>query len=172
MTDVAGTIRVFAYGSNLCVARIAARVASLQVVAVGTIGGYTLRFNKKSRDGSAKANAQYSGAIDDVVWGVVYELDAGGKRQLDRFEGLGRDYFESEVEVETTDGNRVLAWLYCANPEHVEERISPYDWYLRFCLEGARDHGLPDEYVDRMARTPSIADPDRERHARESAVLA
>ena len=172
MSDAAGAVHVFAYGSNLCLARIAARVERVQVAAVGTIGGYALRFNKKSRDGSAKANAHRSGAVGDVVWGVVYALDAKGKQQLDGFEGLGRDYFESEVEVETSDGNRMQAWLYCANPARIEEGISPYDWYLRFCVEGARQHGLPDEYVDRIASTPSIADPDRERHARETAVLA
>lgn len=120
-----GLIHVFAYGSNLCTRRIAARVDDLQLVCVGSIAGYALRFNKRSRDGSAKANAHRTAVIDDVVWGAVYGMDAVNKKRLDSFEGLGQDYFESEVAVQTTAGASIAALFYWANPEHVDEGGRP-----------------------------------------------
>jgi gamma-glutamylcyclotransferase len=171
VTEISERIQVFAYGSNLSVARIARRVARVEVVATGTVRGYALRFNKRSSDGSAKANAHHTGAIDDLVWGAVYALDAADKKSLDGFEGLGRGYFEAEVDVETSAGAQIQAWLYSANPEHVAEGIAPYVWYHRFCLEGAREHGFPDFYLEAIAATPAIPDPDPNRHDRESATL-
>jgi gamma-glutamylcyclotransferase len=39
-------------------------------------------------------------------------------------------------------------------------------------LTGARQHGLPEDYVAALERTPARDDPDRERHAREAALRA
>ncbi len=171
MSETEPTVAVFAYGSNLCVPRIAARVERVAAIAVGTVRGYELRFNKKSRDGSAKANAHRTGCVDDRVWGVVYSLSVADKRRLDRFEGLGREYFETEVEIESRDATIIRAWLYRANSERIVTDLSPYDWYHRFCVEGARHHGLPQDYIDALASVRAVADPDVDRHERELSVL-
>lgn len=164
-------IHVFAYGSNLCSRRIAARVERLHLVGVGSIAGYALRFNKKSRDGSAKANAHRTGVAEDVVWGAVYGLSKSDKERLDGFEGLGRGYFESPINVDLAEGIHTSACLYWANPLHTLEGMAPYEWYHRFCVQGAREHGLPADYVAHIAAIRPIADPDRDRHARETAIL-
>jgi len=172
VTDGHAKVRVFAYGSNLCLERIAARIEHVRPIATGTVRGYQLRFNKKSRDGSAKANAHATGVDTDVVWGAVYEMEPADKRRLDVFEGLGTHYFESQVEVATTDGSSLSAWMYHASPAFIDEGIAPYDWYHRFCVEGARYHGFPDDYVARIAASASDPDPDRARYRREVAVLS
>src|SRR4051812_40930059 len=97
-------IRVFSYGSNLCIERLRARTPSAVVVAVGTLPGHVLRWHKRSRDGSGKCNAYATGREDDIVWGVVYELTPADKLVLDVCEGLGEDYFEKSVEVRTQTG--------------------------------------------------------------------
>jgi gamma-glutamylcyclotransferase len=46
----------FAFGSNMLLERIKKRVPSARALGIATLGGYALRFNKLSKDGSAKAN--------------------------------------------------------------------------------------------------------------------
>lgn len=42
-------------------------------------------------------------------------------------------------------------------------RLKPYSWYLRFVVEGAKQHGLPEEYVATLEAVRAIEDPDKER---------
>ena len=90
---------VFAYGSNLTLARIEERVGAVAIVSVGKLERHALRFHKIGRDGSGKADAYATGRDDDAVWGVVYELSTAAKRRLDRVEGLGAEYLEAEVAI-------------------------------------------------------------------------
>lgn len=149
--------RVFAYGSNLSPTRIAARVGRVITVSVGSLGGHDLRFHKHGRDGSGKADAFWTGRERDVVWGVVYEVSDEAKAALDHFEGLGTEYLEKTVEIATAAG-RIVASVYHAHPQRIDPALSPFDWYLDLVLYGARAHGLPHAYVERIASVPRIVD--------------
>lgn len=164
-------VRVFAYGSNLCIERIRARTPSARVIAVATLSGHCLRWHKKSRDGSGKCDAHATGADQDVVWGVVYELTEDDKLALDDCEGLGVDYFEKVVVVRTSDGTTIEATAYVANPQLLDDSVRPYRWYKGFVTAGAAQHGFPDEYRAALEETEEHHDPDAERHEREWAVL-
>lgn len=164
------TVRVFAYGSNLCVARMLARAPGARVLATGRISGHALRWHKKGRDGSGKCDAVETGAGADEVWGAVYEMTEADKRALDRFEGLGEHYFEKTVVVRTGDGREIDAGVYVASPRWIDDGARPWRWYLEHVLAGAREHGLPPPYVAALERVPADDDPDRARHARESAI--
>lgn len=165
-------VRVFAYGSNLCLERMLARAQHARVVAVGSVAGHALRWHKTGRDGSGKCDAWASGDEADVVWGAVYEMPAGDKRALDRFEGLGEHYDWKTVRVRTREGGDVEAGMYVAAPRWIAAGARPWRWYLDHVLAGARQHGLPEDYVAELERTPADDDPDRGRHARESALRA
>jgi gamma-glutamylcyclotransferase len=164
-------IRVFSYGSNLCIARMLARVPSGRPLVTASVEAYALRFHKHGRDGSGKADAFFTGARDDVVWGAVYEIDAADKRALDRIEGLGSHYLEREVSLVTAVGARLDAWMYYASPQRIVEGLKPYGWYHRFVVEGARQHRLPAAYIAALEAVEFVDDPDGRRHARELAVL-
>jgi hypothetical protein len=164
-------IRVYAYGSNLCVERLRARTPSAYVAAVGTVAGHALRWNKRCPDGSGKCNAFATGIETDVIWGVVYELSAPDKVVLDRFEGLGHDYFEQTVEVRTRDGDVMAAIAYVANPALLDDGLRPFRWYKDFVTTGARQHGLPVAYRALLEAAEAQDDCNAERHARETAVL-
>jgi gamma-glutamylcyclotransferase len=159
---------VFAYGSNLSRERIETRVGRVETIAVGRLAAHSLRFHKIGRDGSGKADAFYTGRADDAVYGVVYAIDDRAKQKLDRIEGLGREYVEKAVTV-STDGGDVVTNVYCAHPDRIDESLLPFDWYLSFVLDGARGHGLPHAYVDRVAACRSIVDTDPLRVSREIA---
>ncbi len=166
------SVLVFAYGSNLCLERLRARTPSARVVATGFLRGHALRWHKRSRDGSGKCDAFVSGDATDLVWGAVYELSAADKPVLDHFEGVGDDYFEREVVIETSGARIAGAVAYLANPRWIDAEARPYSWYKEFVVRGAAQHRLPRDYRSVLEAVDVIEDPDRSRHQREAAVLA
>jgi len=165
------TTLVFAYGSNLCIERLRARTPSARVVATARLAGHALRWHKKASDGSGKCDAFETGLEGDLVWGAVYELSRVEKKVLDGFEGLGRDYFDKIVSVETAGGESLDAVVYVANGRFVEAGVRPWCWYRGFVTVGARQHALPPDYRDALDATEFVVDPDPRRRAREEAVL-
>jgi gamma-glutamylcyclotransferase len=159
-------IKVFAYGSNLSRKRLELRVGPVEVIGPGELLAHELRFHKIGRDGSAKADAFATGRAADIVWGVIYALSHDAKRKLDRFEGLGRDYLEREVRIRTA-GGETSATVYHAHPDRIGEGGLPFDWYVDWVLQGAREHGLQPAYIERVASHPTIADCDTDRTRRE-----
>ena len=161
----------FAYGSNMCTGRLRARVPSARPVFVTQLRCHTLKFQKRSeKDDSAKADAEHTGRESDVVWGVVFEIDAAQKQRLDEAEGLGRGYEEKSVSLKDSTGQTYEASMYFASPTYKDADLKPYSWYLRFVVEGAKQHGLPPNYVGLLERVESSEDRDRARDARERAI--
>ncbi|MGA8276571.1 MAG: gamma-glutamylcyclotransferase family protein [Rhodanobacteraceae bacterium] len=154
----------FSYGSNMSVARLQDRVPSARFVAVATLAAHRLRFHKVSNDGSGKCDAVETGDPKDQVIGVVYEIADVEKSALDRKEGLGSGYEEKEVEV-TTDQGKLTALMYFATA--VDSALKPYRWYKKHVLVGARENGLPSEYIVQIEEVEAIDDPDTKRHERE-----
>lgn len=159
-------VPVFAYGSNLSRKRIELRVGEVEVLGIARLTGHEFRFHKAGRDGSAKADAFETGRASDVVWGVVYGMTEAAKRELDRYEGLGRDYLEREAVVVGVDG-KMSVRVYHAHPSRIVASVRPFDWYRDWVVLGARAHRLPEEYIERIARHPVVEDPDPVRAGRE-----
>jgi gamma-glutamylcyclotransferase len=55
--------------------------------------------------------------------------------------------------------------MYVAEETHIVSGLKPYSWYKHFVLEGAREHGVPAEYVMLIEVMPADEDPDRDRDA-------
>jgi gamma-glutamylcyclotransferase (GGCT)/AIG2-like uncharacterized protein YtfP len=166
----APTFYVFAYGSNLSTARLAERVGRIEVVGAGSLHEHELRFHKQSKDGSTKADAFFTGSPAHRVLGAVYSLHLESKRKLDEFEGLNTQYFEAELSIEVAAGGSVAATVYRARPDRIDTAGRPYDWYREHVLVGAREHGLPAQYVETIESVPVVRDPDEARRDREFAV--
>ena len=158
----------FAYGSNMCEGRLKERVPSAKPIDVASLKGYSLKFHKASRDGSAKADASFTGDQRDLVWGVLYEVDAAEKPKLDEAEGLGRGYEEKAVRVTTPSKQDYEAVMYYATS--IDASLEPYSWYVRYVVEGAKQHNLPADYVAKVSATKSKKDLDLVREAEERAV--
>lgn len=143
---------------------------SARLVGVAGLKGYALRFHKRSRDGSGKADAYQTSDTDDLVLGVVYEIDERQKPDLDKAEGLGQGYTEKPVEVLTLDGRTLEVRMYFAELDYVSPVLRPYSWYKRFVLEGARQHTLPQRYIDVIKAVPEIEDADKRRVNKASLI--
>ena len=156
----------FAYGSNMSLRRIHCRVPSAQRVTTATLAAHRLTFHKVGRDGSAKCDIAPGRHAADQVHGVVYRMDPQHRAALDLAEGLGSGYEVKTVELISDDQARISAFTYFAT--HIDIALRPYAWYLQHVLYGARENGLPDHYVARIAATETIDDPD---HTRARAEL-
>ena len=117
---------IFAYGSNMDSKRLRSRVPSAKSVIAAFISRYQLRFNKVSNnDGSAKANIIQTTNDDDIVWGVIYEIDDSEKSTLDDFEGLGFGYNESQLWFTDVEGKTYRAWAYLGDVDTLDNTLLP-----------------------------------------------
>ena len=158
----------FSYGSNMSVRRIGERVPSAMPVAVARLAQHRLIFHKVGKDGSAKCDAAETEYPDACVIGVVFDICASGKANLDRNEGLGQGYEDKRVLVEVADGQTLEVVTYCAT--HVNASLKPFHWYKEHVLRGAREHRLPDYYIRAIECVESIRDHDSMRHGSELGI--
>ena len=143
--DTEHTYPYFAYGSNLSSERLRARAPSARARGRGRLPGHALRWHKIGRDCSGKCDIVPTSA-PSVVWGVLYDVAWAEKPALDAAEGLGAGYFEKEVRIVTDDG-ACRALTYHANPDRTNPTLRPFDWYKDYVVRGAREHGLPADYL-------------------------
>ncbi|MEM9256709.1 MAG: gamma-glutamylcyclotransferase family protein [Pseudomonadota bacterium] len=155
----------FAYGSNMSLKRLRARVPSAEPLGTAQLRGHRLCFHMPSGDGSAKCDALDTGKHYDLVWGVIFEIDMDHKPALDRAESLGELYHEKTVRLHTDDGDTHEAFTYCALV--TGEGRHPYSWYHHHVVSGAREFALPAGYVAEIAAVAHIQDPEAARDARE-----
>jgi gamma-glutamylcyclotransferase (GGCT)/AIG2-like uncharacterized protein YtfP len=144
----------FAYGSNLKLEQMRARVPSARVFGRARLRNRRLSFDKRGVDGSGKANLSDDGRA--CVWGVLYAFDPADWEALDRYEP---GYARVAVEVVTEKDEAVSAETYVAR--RLTRDSVAFDWYKRLVVEGAREHGLPADYVAALEELPERPDPDR-----------
>ena len=112
----------------------------------GRVKGYRLRFNLEGRPRGKAAPANISPDPDGEVWGVLYLITRAAMVHLDSTEGVpGRRYRHLGVEAEDIDGNRISAFTYIADGKEKDGR--PSLRYITLLRDGARAHGLPDQYI-------------------------
>ncbi|GIV89167.1 MAG: hypothetical protein KatS3mg055_1685 [Chloroflexus sp.] len=145
----------FAYGSNMSLERLRSRIASVKVIGRAFLKDWNMVLNKRSRDGSGKANLVESPG--DVTWGVLYEIHNSDLDTLDRVEG---GYQRITVQVQQPDGTVVEAVTYISGNLTNDPR--PYRWYKELILSGAREHNLPQDYIARLEGLPVKSDNDPE----------
>ena len=148
--------------------RLTDRVPSARAVAVARLHKHKLKFHKKSKDDSGKCDAECTNEEKDVVYGVVFEIAASEKPELDRKEGLKNGYDEKCVLIYTQDGEELNAVTYYATS--IDPKLKPYEWYKEHVVRGAREHGLPAEYINTISAVETLPDPDKSRHARELSI--
>lgn len=158
----------FAYGSNMSLPRFQQRLPNACLHGVGSLREFQLRFHKAGRDGSAKADLLYTGHYHDRVFGVLYQLTEDEKRLLDRIEDCGVGYEIKPVEVTMPCGNQFSAFTYIAL--HIDRSRKPFHWYHHHVLHGAREAGLPTDYIQHIREHCVEIDNDINRVNREMMI--
>jgi gamma-glutamylcyclotransferase len=129
-------------------ARMKSRAPSADGGVMASLGGHMLKFHKCGlRDGTGKCNAFFSGNAQDIVYGVLYQIDEAEKPDIDEIEGLGLGYNLKDVAVTLADGVNITAWMYVADPAHIDDNLIPTNRYVKIVLDGALEHKLPHDYI-------------------------
>lgn len=137
----------FAYASNMNRAQMRARAGELLEDRPARLENYELVFNKKARGGNAHANIRP--APGQAVEGVLYKINESSFRALDRAEGVPEHYRRIEVTVRDSSGQSVAAQVYIAMKVE-RASLRPAAHYLKTILDGAAEHNLPADYVQKI----------------------
>lgn len=161
-------MKYFAYGSNMSLRRLQSRVPSARRLGAYRLYNHDLRFHKVSNDGSGKCDAYQTNNQDDVIIGCLYEIDAAEKADLDKVEGLGLGYDEKVITVSNDAEESVDAYTYFAT--HIDPAMVPYSWYLNHVIVGAKEIGIPNQYLKKLKATIAVEDQDNERALLERSI--
>lgn len=138
----------FAYGADMNLAQMQQRCSRPKVIGIARLPGYRVEFYGYS--------AIWDGAQETViadskseVWGVLYELQFSDCEQLDfyvdaRFDGTG-PYFHYPLDVIDVEQKTIDTRIY--KKDKCGEEASPSTEYLNFIIQGAKEHGLPEDYI-------------------------
>ena len=152
-TMASRTVWHFAYGSNMNRAQMLSRAGKILEEHNAFLPNFEVRFNKKVRGGTAGANIQPSPG--NTVHGVLYKIEEGAMRSLDRYEGVPDHYRRIEVQVTPEGGPPVPAQIYIASK--VEKGLRPSPSYLQSMLDGAGEHNLPASYIGELKTAAGAA---------------
>lgn len=158
----------FAYGSNMCTARLARRVPSVRPIGPAWLDRHRLHWHLIGNDGSGKCNVVATHDPTDRVHGVLFELDAARLAHLHAAEGPAYDFLELDTGREV---GPALAAIYRGRAEWLDDTLVPYAWYRDFVVAGAIEHGLPGDWIEWLAAVDVAADPDRGRAAENREIL-
>ncbi|UYN98987.1 MAG: gamma-glutamylcyclotransferase [Devosia sp.] len=147
----------FAYGSNMDPVQMRERCPGSAFAGIGMLQGHGLCFPRYSIARKCGA-ASYEADPARNLWGVVYRMTESDFVRLDGNEDYRPDrapalnsYNRLEIDVLMANvPTRVHTYL--ANPQ--DGVHSPSAAYLRHLQEGARHHGLPEDYrllLERLA---------------------
>ena len=141
----------FAYGSNLSPRALVTRCPGGRMVGAAQLAGRRLGFTRVSR--------AWGGGVADLisdprssVWGALFELSEDDLERLDAYEGAPSAYSRERVTVIRPDGRAEKAWCYFVARK--EPETLPSFRYWKAVVDGAREVGLPSEYVAQLESLP------------------
>jgi cation transport regulator ChaC len=139
----------FAYGSNLWIAQKERRTSAIRTGAdrprIARLANHRFAFNKHGSKGQVFANIM--ACSGEEVIGVVYRCKLSTVDTMSEYEG---GYERKAVTVVIDDGSSVEAITYVAMERNVVDDARPSDAYLTRIVTGAAQHGLPQDYIEKI----------------------
>ncbi len=142
----------FAFASNLSRSQMNRWCPASRFLGTAVLAGFRFVYDGFS--------VTWDGAVGNIVkseaesvWGALYEITERDLRTLDAFEGYPRSYDHREVEVKDREGKSRRAITYLRTGRALGP---PHPDYERIVIDGAKECGLPDEYIDQALRVPRI----------------
>ena len=157
----------FGYGSNTERGTFLGRRRMRPLeVRTARLDGFELRFDLGVGRGE-RGVANVAARKGDHVWGVLWRISHDQADFLDRTEGVHRGFYKRlAIEVATPAGDAVPAFTYHSFRGRAGRK--PSRRYLGLLLAGARQHGLPADWVERLRRFELARD---EREPRQGRLL-
>ena len=138
----------FAYGSNMNLSQMKDRCPYARFLKRGFIKKYKFVY-----DGYSSTRRGAAGNIilseDSMVWGALFEITEKCLLKLDEREGYPLVYDRQEFEVLDDNGERCMAIVYFRVGKTIGKPSKDYEGVI---LQGAKDCGLPEDYVNEFLR--------------------
>jgi len=132
----------FAYGSNMNFKQMKERCPDARFLKRAYLEGY--RFVYDGYSDTRKGAVANIVEDKDKVWGGLFEVSEECIKNLDRCEGYPKVYERKVLTVKDDEGNTYEAIVYLRKPR---DKGKPSEEYRKVVLEGAKDCGLPEEYI-------------------------
>jgi gamma-glutamylcyclotransferase len=145
--------RYFAYGSNLAAHVMEQWCPGAAYLGPARLDGFRLAFLRDSTRWKAGA-ADVIPAAGHAVWGAVYAVGVEDLDALDRKEFVADSGYRRRDVVVHHDGAEVAAATYEV-VDKARDELTPSAEYLALMLEGARERGLPDAWLEHLAGLPA-----------------
>lgn len=146
------TIMYFAYGSNMDSNRLHNRIGDVSSSERAYLSRFQFQYNKLSY----KLDRVYANIMPEnhsVVWGVLIEVDEAQLDKLDDDEGVENGHYRREKVTVVTDQNiEIEALTYVSEEKWVRSGLQPKEVYRNFCIRGAEEFNLPQEYVNQFLK--------------------
>jgi hypothetical protein len=148
----------FAYGSNMQSATLRGRRGVAYARALpARVPGWRLVFDKPPllSVGHGFANIVPDAAAE--VLGVLFELSVDGLEHVELTEGVrigNYDAVEVEARLLGAAGERIPA--RSLSSARRDASLRPSRRYMALLIEGAREHGLPADYVATLRAVPAV----------------
>lgn len=132
----------FAYGSNLSKKRLLERIGKFHTASVAILKGYKFIYNKKSIDGTAKANLIKE--PNSEVYGICYEIDYNDFDKLDKYEqGYNRI---TKLTVSLLDTDTEAETVSYISQSITEQPV--FEDYRQIIIQSAKEWGINQNYIN------------------------
>jgi hypothetical protein len=113
----------------------------------------------------------YTGQSNEQkIYCVLYQLDASEKAALDPVEGGGMGYVAEQIKVDYA-GKSYKSFVYNVETAFIKPDLSPYSWYKKIVVAGAKYHSFPASYIAVIQSMRSIVDRDKMRSSEHEELL-
>ena len=133
----------FAYASNMNKQQMADRCPGCKFLKRAYLENYKY-FYDEHPESKIGAKANIAPAKGEAVWGALFEINGNHLESMDHYEGYPKLYQREIVIVKDDGGESYEAWVYFRKPQ---KPATPPAQYLETVKQGARDSGLPEEYI-------------------------
>ena len=175
----------FGYGSNLWKDQMIQRCPTSLYLGIARLNGYRWLINNRGYANVVEPKDDQM-KDDDVVWGLVYSLEAEDERRLDLNEGVPFAYTKELLTVDFWPAGNGTKPKTDEEPVQKEmlvyidrKRVMPdepkkeYIYRMNMGIQDAVGEGMPLSYVDDVLRSfiPDEEDKEVEGFARQQAVF-
>jgi len=148
-------MKYFAYGSNMDPDRMIKRKVKFLDRKHAILKDYSLQFNKIALSNPEKeGKANIMCGTNELVEGVLYEIESSDEIKLDRNEVYPKHYDKDTISVQLDDGTIIDTMTYIAQPNMIKEGLRPTREYLDHLL-AAKDM-LSKSYYEKLKSWPAL----------------
>lgn len=147
----------FGFGSNMSMASLRAKGVKPIKSTTAVLYGWRLRFNVQHffRNEGGVGNIEFTGDLNDRVFGVLHECLDEALTLLDAAEAYGYGYDRLTIQVEvngdSTKKTQIISALtYIGMPEFIDNSCLPSRRYLNIILDGAFQADLDNDYINTL----------------------